>query len=126
MFSVNNDGALNCSTDKPLFSRKPTIQLSDVQLAKARRIESALLQQVQKTKVCTIADAFGVHETTAGRWINEGELTFLAQFLAVIGVEAVPTEHAFSPKVVEALMTIAGTKITQASSAEEFFTQFVG
>lgn len=110
--------------DEPLFSRKAVPQLSDAQLVKSRRIESALLQQVQKTRVCAIADAFGVHETTAGRWVNEGELTFLAQFLAVIGVEAVPTEHAFPPKVVEALMTIAGAKLNQATSPEEFFEQF--
>ncbi|MBC3920100.1 hypothetical protein H8L32_21715 [Undibacterium sp. CY18W] len=105
------------SGNEPLFSRKPTIQLSDEQLTNARRIEAALLQQVHKTKVCTIADAFGVCETTAGRWVNDGELTFLA----VIGVEAVPAEHAYSPRIVEALMTIAGTKIAQAGSAEEFF-----
>lgn len=115
------DTALN--SEEIMFKRHSVPQLSNAQACLSRNNFSLLLQKIDHVTETAIADVFQVHKSTVSRWKTEGDVEHMAQLLAALGLQVVPIEHAFDPKVVQALMTLAGANLTSATTPEELFAR---
>jgi len=72
-------------------------------IARARRIESLVVQATQGGKQTAIAAALGVHESTVSRLLSE-HLPKLAAILAHGGMKVVPEHYrCVDPKVADAI-----------------------
>ncbi len=83
----------------PALSAEPT--------ARAREIESLVLQRLVSVGQKNIADAIGVNESTVSRW-KEGDIERWSKVLAILGLQVVPVDAVVvNPNYLRSLETLA-------------------
>lgn len=86
---------------------------------RARRIECAVVQVLNRVGSESVASEIGVSEPTVSRLKNE-HLPNLARMLVVLGFKVVPIEmQCYRPESIAAMVTLAKERMDQIKSPSE-------
>ena len=94
--------------------------------ARARKIETIILQRLASVGHAHAAECVGLDESTISRWKDKkadgkpGEIERMARFLMALGLKATPQEYrCYDEATLAAMLTLARQRMDQIESVDQ-------